>query len=387
MSQKTPLYDHHVKSKALIVDFSGWQMPLHYGSQIQEHHAVRKSVGLFDVSHMGVVDVMGDDAEKYLRYLLANDVAKLKKIPPNLPFAKGGVIGDALYSCMLNENGGVIDDLIAYRFSDAHFKLVINAGCREKDFAWMQLQAKNFSVQLILRDDLCLLALQGPDAIAMLEKVFDKSVYEKISTLKPFQFYVYAPAWSLALPLPSDPPTLTHTHTHTIIARTGYTGEPGVEIMLPTQEAIMVWEKCIALGIQPCGLGARDTLRLEAGLNLYGADMNENTSPLISNLAWTVSFKDEKRNFIGREALEKEKQNGITQQLVGLVLESKGVLRNHQKVKINNNDFGEITSGSFSPTLNKSIALARIPATNAEKVLVERRGEWLDAKVVKPGFV
>ncbi|EKD77265.1 MAG: hypothetical protein ACD_42C00408G0010 [uncultured bacterium] len=356
MSKKTPLYDQHLKSKALIVDFSGWQMPLHYGSQIQEHHAVRNRVGLFDVSHMGVVTITGKDTVGYLRFLLANDVAKLKNT------------GDALYSCMLNENGGVIDDLIAYRFSESHFKLVINAGCREKDVAWMQLQAKNFSVQLKLRDDLCLLALQGPDAIAMLENIFDKNIAEKIAQLKPFQFYDVTP-------------------TPTTIARTGYTGESGVEMMLPTQAAIAIWEKCIALGIQPCGLGARDTLRLEAGLNLYGADMNENTSPLISNLSWTVSFRDEAREFIGKKALLKEKQNGLSQQLVGLILEDKGILRNHQKIKINNNSVGEITSGGFSPTLNKSIAFARIPMTTAEKVLVERRGEWLSAKIVKPKFI
>lgn len=337
-----------------MVDFSGWQMPLHYGSQIQEHHAVRKNIGIFDVSHMGVVDVIGTDAEKYLRYLLANDVAKLKNT------------GDALYACMLNEKGGVIDDLIVYRFSDHHFRLVINAGCREKDMAWMQQQAKNFDVALTLRDDLCLLALQGPDVITQLEKIFDKSVAEKISTLKPFQF---------------------HTHTHTVIARTGYTGESGVEIMLSAEDAIALWKKCMALKIPPCGLGARDTLRLEAGLNLYGADMNENTSPLISNLAWTVSFKDVDRHFIGRDALEKEKNAGISQQLVGLILESKGVLRNHQKVKIKECGEGEITSGSFSPTRNQSIALARIPMTTAHEAMIERRGEWLPVKIVKPKFL
>ncbi len=353
MSKKTALYDQHIKSKALMVDFSGWQMPLHYGSQIQEHHAVRNSVGLFDVSHMGVVEIIGKETVNYLRHMLANDVVKLKNT------------GDALYSCLLNEKGGVIDDLIAYRFSDDNFRLVINAGCRDKDFAWLQKQAEKFDVTLIMRDDLCLLALQGPNAIVMLEKIFDKNVSEKIAALKPFQFYVSSP---------------------TVIARTGYTGEPGVEIMLPTQQAITLWEKCIELNIQPCGLGARDTLRLEAGLNLYGADMNQETSPLISNLAWTVSFKDDHRKFIGRDALEKEKQAGISQQLVGLILESKGVLRNHQAVKINGDGFGEITSGSFSPTLNKSIALARIPISHATNAMVERRGEWLNVKIVKPPF-
>lgn len=339
-----------------MVDFSGWQMPLHYGSQINEHHAVRNSVGLFDVSHMGVVEIKGKDTVPYLRFVLANDVAKLKNC------------GDALYSCMLNEKGGVVDDLIAYRFSDDYFRLVINAGCREKDFQWLQLHAKHFDVVLTMRDDLCLLALQGKDAIAQLAHIFDKTISEKVATLKSFQF----------LKLPA---------ADIVIARTGYTGESGVEIMLPVKNALEIWEKCIDLKIQPCGLGARDTLRLEAGLNLYGADMTADTSPLVSNLGWTVSLKDESRDFIGRDALLAEKARGISHQLMGLILESRGVLRNHQKVKINGDGFGEITSGSFSPTLNKSIALARIPITNVTDALVERRGEWLPVKIVKPRFV
>jgi len=355
VSKKTALYDQHVKAKALIVDFSGWQMSLHYGSQIAEHHAVRKSAGIFDVSHMGVVEITGEDTVNYLRYVLANDVAKLKNT------------GDAIYSCMLNENGGVIDDLIAYRYTDSHFRLVINAGCREKDFQWLQLQAKNFDVNLKMRDDLCMIALQGPDAIAKLAFIFDKNISEKIAALKAFQFLV----------LDND----------IVIARTGYTGEAGVETILPIENAIKTWEKCIALGIQPCGLGARDTLRLEAGYNLYGADMTADTSPLISNLSWTVSFKDENRNFIGKDALLVEKARGISHQLIGLVLESKGVLRNHQQVKVKGDGVGEITSGSFSPTLNKSIALARIPMTNATDAFVERRGEWLSVKIVKPKFI
>ena len=355
MSKKTALYDHHIKANALMVDFSGWQMPLHYGSQIMEHHAVLKHVGLFDASHIGVVEMIGKDVINYLRFVLANDVAKLKNC------------GDALYSCMLNEKGGVIDDLIAYRFSDDHFRLVINAGCREKDFEWLQLQAKKFDVTLTLRDDLCLLALQGPEAIAALEYLFDKDTFEKVQVLKNFQFII----------LDDD----------VVIARTGYTGEAGVEMIMPVKNALKTWEKCISKGIQLCGLGARDTLRLEAGFNLYGADMTAETSPLISNLSWTVSFKDDNRNFMGRDALLIEKQNGISHQLIGLILESRGVLRNHQIVKINGDGEGEITSGSFSPTLNKSIALARMPVSNATEALVERRGEWLPVKIVKPKFV
>ena len=357
MSKKTPLYDQHRHAHAFMVDFSGWQMPLHYGSQIAEHHAVRKAVGLFDVSHMGVVDVHGKDTVGFLRYVLANDVAKLKNS------------GEAVYSCLLNERGGVIDDLIAYRFSDDYFRLVINAGCREKDFAWLKKQSEKCDVTLTLRDDLCLLALQGPRFLDALKPLFDENIIKKIESLKPFQFYV--------VPTPTPTPIM--------LARTGYTGEPGVEIILPTADAMIMWEKLIAQHIQPCGLGSRDTLRLEAGYNLFGSDMTEETSPLISNLAWTVSFKDESRDFIGKNALLIEKKNGVAQQLVGLILESKGVLRNHQKIKINDIYFGEITSGGFSPTGNKSIALARIPVCDIKDVFVEMRGTWLPVRVVKPG--
>ncbi|MDP1574137.1 MAG: glycine cleavage system aminomethyltransferase GcvT [Coxiellaceae bacterium] len=356
MSQKTPLYALHLKSKAAIVDFAGWQMPINYGSQIAEHNAVRNKVGLFDVSHMGVVEVRGDNTIPFLRYLLANDVAKLK------------MEGDALYSCMLNEDGGVIDDLIVYRFSNSYYRIVINAGCRDKDFAWMQQHAASFNIDLTLRNDLCLLALQGPAFLEALQTVFSDEVVGHVEQLKAFQFYTLA-------------------DTGTMIARTGYTGEPGVEMILPTDNALKVWEKLIEAGVQPCGLGARDTLRLEAGYNLFGADMTENTSPLISNLSWTVSFKDETRDFIGKKALLAEKEKGISDQLVGLILESKGVLRSHQKVKVENVGEGEITSGSFSPTLNKSIALARIPVCNATHALIERRGEWLPVKIVKPKFI
>lgn len=349
-TQKTPLYDHHVQLKANMVDFAGWLMPIHYGSQMAEHHAVRKSVGVFDVSHMGVVEVKGTGTLAFLRYLLANDVAKLKD-------------ATALYSCMLNEQGGVIDDLIVYRVQEDYFRIVINAGCREKDMAWMQKQAATFDVTLTLRDDVCLIALQGPQFLTALSAVFSSDVVEKITALKPFQFCITQ---------------------NTFIARTGYTGEPGVEMILPTADALMLWEKLIAHGVQPCGLGARDTLRLEAGYNLFGSEMTESTSPLISNLAWTVSFKDENRDFIGKSVLKNEKP---AQKLVGLILEDRGVLRSHQKIKIEGVGEGETTSGSFSPTLNKSIALARIPVCDAVHALVDIRGKWLPVKIVKPTFI
>src|SRR3990167_2756531 len=325
LTHKTPLHDLHVQQGATMVDFAGWLMPIHYGSQIAEHHAVRNHVGVFDVSHMGVVDFHGEKVIAYFRYLLANDVAKLQN-------------GDALYTCMLNEQGGVIDDLIVYRINAHEFRAVINAGCRDKDIAWMEKHAADFPAE----------------------------VAEKISHLKPFQ---------------------ADTLANTFFSRTGYTGEPGVEMILPVEKALVLWAQLMTLGVQPCGLGARDTLRLEAGYNLYGSDMTEKTSPLIANLSWTVSFKDEHRDFIGKKTLLAEKATGIAQKLVGLVLEDKGVLRSHQRVKIDGVGEGEITSGTFSPTLNKSIALARIPMCDAIEGWVERRKEWLKVKIVKPRFI
>ncbi|OGT36694.1 MAG: glycine cleavage system protein T [Gammaproteobacteria bacterium RIFCSPHIGHO2_12_FULL_38_14] len=357
-TRQTPLYDQHLKLGATMVNFAGWLMPIHYGSQITEHNAVRNHVGIFDVSHMGVVDFHGNGTIAFFRFILANDIAKLKN-------------GDALYTCLLNENGGVIDDLIVYRFSENYFRAVINAGCREKDFCWMEKQAKNFEVSLTKRDDLCMLALQGKTFLSELHDIFSARDLENITHLKPFQFCELSSA----------------EYKNTFVSRTGYTGEPGIEIILPTEKAVHLWEALIAQKVQPCGLGARDTLRLEAGYNLYGTDMTENTSPLISNLAWTISFKDENRDFIGKKALLAEKATGVQQKLVGLILEDKGVLRGHQRVKIEGVGEGEITSGTFSPTLRKSIALARISQCDATEALVERRGEWLKARITKPRFL
>ena len=352
MGKRTPFYDLHVKSNAKIVDFAGWDMPLHYGSQLEEHHQVRQRAGMFDVSHMGVVDLHGQDAGKYLRQLLANNVDRL------MP-------GKALYTCMLNENGGVIDDLIVYKVADDFYRLVINAGTREKDLAWMRQQAISFQIKLTERTDLVMLALQGPDVFARMPLLFPEQA-EQINNLKPFTF-AQAGDW--------------------FIARTGYTGEDGVEIIFPAAEADSFWNKCLDAQIQPCGLGARDTLRLEAGLNLYGSDMDETVTPLESNLSWTVIMDPIDRDFIGRAALEKQKQQGVVKKLVGLVLDGPGVIRNHQKVFIESDGEGEVTSGGFSPTLNKSIALARVPANIGAQCYVEIRNKRIPALVIKPPFV
>ncbi len=364
MSNKTVLFDKHVEYKGKIVDFAGWQMPVNYGSQIDEHHQVRKDAGMFDVSHMVIVDLLpkegAGEIKAYLQFLLANDVAKLKDA------------GKALYSCMLNESGGVIDDLIVYYMSDQWYRVVINAGTREKDLAWMNKQSSNFNVKIKERADLAMIAVQGPNARIKAFEAMPVDVVEAATPLKRF-FGADSGDW--------------------FVGRTGYTGEDGFEIMLPESEAAALWDKLADSGVKPCGLGARDTLRLEAGMNLYGNDMTEDTSPLISGLGWTIAMEPAERNFIGRKALEDEKVAGVTQKLVGIVLEERGILRGHQKVAIDNDSAknsateGEVTSGTFSPSLQKSIALARVSVDIGETCTVEIRGKWLKASVVKPVFV
>jgi aminomethyltransferase len=351
--QKTPLYQKHLQAGAKMVDFAGWEMPLHYGSQIAEHNRVRQDAGMFDVSHMTVVDIQGQDAKSYLRYLFANDVAKLTS-------------GKALYTCMLNEKGGIIDDLIVYQLDEHQYRLVVNSATRSKDLAWLTQHTRGFHVNLQHRSDLAIVAIQGPKAREKVNQILNKQQASASQNLKPFHASFVA-GW--------------------LIARTGYTGEDGYEVILPVAEVENFWQSLLNVGVMPCGLGARDTLRLEAGLNLYGVDMDESTSPLESNLAWTVAFEPKDRNFIGRSALEQQKTQGVRKQLVGLVLQERGVLRNHQTVFFENNGQGEITSGGFSPTLNCSIALARIPNESNKQGFVEIRNKKMMVKVVKPPFV
>ncbi|MGM0594702.1 MAG: glycine cleavage system aminomethyltransferase GcvT [Pseudomonadota bacterium] len=354
MGNRTPLYEAHLAQGAKMVDFSGWEMPIHYGSQIEEHHQVRRDAGMFDVSHMGVVDLHGAKSRDFLRYLLANDVAKIDAQP-----------GKALYGCMLNPRGGVIDDLITYHMDSAWYRLVINAGTRGKDIAWLAQHAGSFDVELIERSDLAMIAVQGPQAREKVHRALGSRA-EQATQLERFS------AVESGL---------------LFIARTGYTGEDGYEIILPGEETEDYWHMLQEAGVVPCGLGARDTLRLEAGMNLYGQDMNEETSPLTSALGWTIAWQPEDRRFIGREVLEAEREAGPIQRLVGLVLEGKGVLRAHQKVIIDGLGEGETTSGSFSPTLGKAIALARIPVGEAGECSVEIRNKLLKARIVKPPFV
>jgi len=341
-----------------MVDFGGWDMPVHYGSQIEEHHAVRRGAGVFDVSHMCVIDARGARVRQFLSKLVANDVAKLTSA------------GKALYSCMLNEAGGVIDDLIIYYLpkevgDDTFFRIVVNAGTRDKDLAWMRKVAEPFGVELTERTDLAMLAVQGPDA------------REKVAQM--------LRAEDRALALAIDVFVGRHVDDW-FLARTGYTGEDGFEIMLPANEAADLWRELNANGVKSAGLGARDTLRLEAAMNLYGNDMDESQNPLESGLSWTVSFDDPARDFIGRKSLEALKAAGLKKKQVALVLEDRGVLRGHQKVVTPAGE-GEITSGTFSPSMERSIALARVPRDAGATVQVDIRGKLLTARVVKAPFV
>ncbi len=348
----TPLYQAHVDAQGKMVDFGGWEMPLNYGSQIEEHHQVRSDAGMFDVSHMTVVDFKGTQAKVFVQTLIANDVEKLK------------TEGKALYSCMLNESGGVVDDLIVYYINDEDYRMVINAGTTEKDIAWINLQAQGFDVSVEPKFDLAMIAVQGPNAR---EKVFAAmpGVENIAGELKPFN------AASLG---------------SLFIARTGYTGEDGFEIMLPDKSAEFTWKMLLEGGVKPCGLGARDTLRLEAGMSLYGSEMNDEVSPLEAALSWTVDLSNEDRQFVGRKALEELKNEGAKNTIVGLVLEGKGVIRNHQKVVTSLGD-GEVTSGTFSPTMGKAIALARVPIDATGSCEIEMRNKLVSAKIVKPPFV
>jgi aminomethyltransferase len=354
MPNKTPLYDVHLEQGARTVDFGGWDMPIHYGSQIEEHHAVRTDAGMFDVSHMTVVDVSGPDAMPYIRHLVANDVAKLKQP------------GKALYTCMLNEQGGVIDDLIVYYLSDTDYRLVVNAATRDKDLAWLEKRAADFDVGIRHREELSMIAVQGPNAREKAAACLDEDHREDAMGLGPFHARQFGDLF---------------------VARTGYTGEDGWEIIVPGEHAESLWRSLAASGVRPCGLGARDTLRLEAGMNLYGSDMDETTTPLESALGWTVAWEPEERKFIGREALEIQRREGPSRKLVGLLLEDRGVLRAHQKVIVDGVGEGEVTSGTFSPTLGRSVGLARVPAGVGETVAVDIRGRRLSARVVRPPFV
>lgn len=353
MPQRTPLYDAHVAAGGKVVDFAGWEMPVHYGSQVEEHHAVRQDSGMFDVSHMTVVDLKGPEVRAFLSQLVANDVAKLQ------------TAGKALYTCMLDQQGGIIDDLIIYFMAEDWFRLVVNAGTRDKDMAWINQQADGKDLTVTERSDLAMIAVQGPNAREKAQTLLSAELAAAAAELAPFS---------------------AAAEGELFVGRTGYTGEDGYEIVLPAAEAPAFWQGLLDAGVRPCGLGARDTLRLEAGMNLYGSDMDESSTPLESGLAWTVAMKDE-RDFIGRQALEAQKAAGVPRKMVGLVLEGRGVLRGHQTVLDNGEEVGEVTSGTWSPSLEKSVALARVSADCGDQVDIQIRNKQVPARVVKYPFV
>ena len=367
MTQKTILNDTHRALGAKMVDFGGWDMPIHYGSQIDEHHLVRNDAGMFDVSHMTVVDLRGAKVRDFLRRLVANSVDKLK------------APGKALYTCMLNEQGGVIDDLIVYYMpsqstGETFFRLVVNAATRDKDLAWITQQAKAFDVTVTERPDFGMIAVQGPKAR---EKVLGLLRGEDRAAIAKLGKFAAGEAKTL-------------DGIDVFVARTGYTGEDGFEIVVPEAHAVAFWNALLGAGVKPAGLGARDTLRLEAGMNLYGQDMDDTVSPYEAALAWTVALDDQPdgkpRDFTGRGALEAQKAKGVPRQMIGLVMDEKGVLRHGQKVLTDNGE-GEILSGTFSPTLGKAIAFARVPAGAPGNVRVDIRGREVPVRVVKFPFV
>ena len=357
MSEKTILNQTHRDLGARMVDFGGWDMPISYGSQLDEHHAVRRSAGMFDVSHMTVVDLHGPRTRDFLRHLLANSVDKLK------------VTGKALYSCMLNPQGGVIDDLIVYYFDQAHYRLIVNAATHDKDMAWISQHASSFEVQVKERPDFAMIAVQGPHAREKVLGLLADADRARIENLGKFAAAGAQGPHGIGL----------------FIARTGYTGEDGFEILLPNDDAVALWQALLDAGVTPAGLGARDTLRLEAGMNLYGQDMDENVTPWEANLGWTVSL-DEGREFIGRQALETQRSAGVPRQTIGLVLDGKGVPRHGQKVLTAAGE-GEILSGTFSPTLEKGVALARVPNGELGELKVDIRGRQLPVRRVNYPFV
>ncbi len=350
MLKKTCLNLCHIEAGGKMVDFGGWEMPIHYGSQLDEHLWVRASAGMFDVSHMTVIDLVGPDVKPFLRKLLANDVERLK------------TSGQALYSAMLNPAGGVLDDLIVYRLAEG-YRLVVNCATREKDLAWIKACAEAFEVVVATPPNLSILAVQGPSALSVLSSVLDSAQVNLLSRLAVFESG-FAGDW--------------------FFARTGYTGEQGAEIVLPNADAPGLWQALLASGVRPIGLGARDTLRLEAGMNLYGSDMDEGVSPLACNMAWTVVHND--RDFIGEAAVQAARAARVQPRLIGVMLKERGVLRAQYPVYSGDARVGVLTSGAFSPTLQCGIGFARVSAVT-QPLFVEIRGKQLPLEPVSLPFV
>lgn len=352
--KKTPLYEEHLKLNAKMVPFAGWEMPVQYAGLVKEHEAVRTNAGLFDVSHMGEFEFGGSDALPFLNFLTANNVAKL-------------VDGQAQYSLLCNKEGGIVDDILVYRLGENEYWMVVNASNIEKDWNWINQIARETGFKnLFIRnssDETCLIALQGPKAKELLD----------FSDLKPFHFK------KLLLP---------NLKNEIMIARTGYTGEEGVEIFCKPAEGLILWRQLIEKGATPTGLGARDTLRLEACLSLYGHEITDETNPFEAGLSWVV--KMEKENFVGKDALAKIRETGLKRKLVGFQMIDKGIAREHYKTfSQGKKEIGYVTSGSYSPTSKQSIGLAYLPITLGSigtKFNVDIRGTEKLAEVVATPF-
>jgi aminomethyltransferase len=362
MVANTIFHQQHLNLNAKMFNFGGWDMPIHYGSQISEHLHTRNSVSIFDVSHMAVVDVHGDDAHAFLENLLANNINKLESE------------GQALYSCMLNHEGGILDDLIAYKVGN-FYRLVINASTAENDLVWMRAVARDYKLLEIIprrsniqgmQSPLVLLALQGPQSLLAISNVFPL-LSDQVAAIPYFGSKI-----------------LDTEFGEVMFSRTGYTGEDGFELFLPFSYGCQIWDLFLSHGVLPAGLGARDTLRIEAGYNLYGQDMSSGFNPFDCGLAWTVDLGNE-RHFIGSNSLRTYSRKFS---FMGLVLMGKGILRAHQVIKTEYGD-GEITSGTFSPSLQQSIAFARVPRQVVPNSLVNVviRDQIIPAKVIKPTFV
>ena len=346
---KTPLNNAHIELGAKMVNFSHWEMPISYTSLIEEHHAVRNTAGVFDVSHMSIFDFNGGDQVAFFEKIFANDIKKISNEDK------------AIYGALLNEEGGILDDLIIYHANEK-FRLVSNCSTREQNRQWYEKHAVEFGVEVVERSDMGILAIQGPDALSKIQSI--DGINPQVNNLQSF-----------GCMFDGDK----------LYARTGYTGEDGLEIIVPSVDINQFWDQALRLGCTPIGLGARDTLRLEAGLNLYGNDMTIENHPYESNLGWTIDMTDENRQFIGKQALLSIDQSK-SQKIVGIILRDKGVLRSGYEV-IHDEGKGVVLSGSYSPTLQSSIGLARVDQGYKKDGKVMIRNKMLNIDFVSPRFI
>ncbi|ATW02081.1 glycine cleavage system protein T [Candidatus Legionella polyplacis] len=351
---KTILYNSHIEIGAKLVRFHNWIMPLHYGSIVQECLYVRERCGMFDISHMTIVDITGSQSISFLRKLLTNDITLLFD-------------NESLYSCMCNNYGGIIDDVVVYKCNNNYYRLVFNASTRIKVLKWIFNVSKYFSVKMIERNDFGMLSVQGPDAISKIVNILNLKKDNVVENLDRFGFIIF---------------------DYFFISRTGYTGEDGLEIILLKKYIVDFWNTLLESNINPCGLGARDILRLEAGMVLSGVDIHEKVTPLESSLEWTIKWIPKDRDFIGMNSLFLQKKYGAPTKLIGLIISDKKIMRNGFKVLLSSNDTGVITSGVYSPFLKKSIAFARVPWKNTDNMVhVLIYGKLCLAKVCKLKFV